>query len=351
MSTHTIHAALTRSTGPALGTIALSALILTSVRVLTLILIFLNRLPVYIPARAFFLVTGIRMVVGYLEGVTTALSKYALVYAGLTGDPFMSSARRAQALTNGVEAKTGRNARRGFGTEPPLLLLTIAPLTLTFPFALTTYLFVAHTLNAPDSALSAALLAGGVTAIVGLFCVGLVQDAADTLWICYCIDKDMGQVRREEVLSTFEYNPQSRPQTSRRQPVPSTSTQTQPMKARVRPKSPPPPQPQYLPSATTSRYIPRQPLLPPSPSSHSHDQEEDPDPFEQSHNPALMQTALPSAPTTSGPRAVSPPQLQKMKTSTELNMKSFTRPRSPLDGSVEEEAVGGSQFFPGSGIF
>lgn len=58
-----------------------------------------------------------------------------------------------------------------------LLLLTIAPLTLTFPFALTTYLFVAHTLNAPDSALSAALLAGGVTAIVGLFCVGLVQDA------------------------------------------------------------------------------------------------------------------------------------------------------------------------------
>ena len=55
------------------------------------------------------------------------------------------------------------------------MLLTIAPLTLTFPFALTTYLFVAHTLNAPDSALSAALLAGGVTAIVGLFCVSLMQ--------------------------------------------------------------------------------------------------------------------------------------------------------------------------------
>ena len=56
------------------------------------------------------------------------------------------------------------------------MLLTISPLTLSFPFALTTYLFVAHTLNAPQQALGAAVLAGGVTAIVGLFCVGLVKD-------------------------------------------------------------------------------------------------------------------------------------------------------------------------------
>ena len=58
----------------------------------------------------------------------------------------------------------------------PLVLLTIAPLTMTLPFALTTYLFVAHTLNAPEQALGAALLAGGVTSLVGLFCVGLVKD-------------------------------------------------------------------------------------------------------------------------------------------------------------------------------
>ncbi|KAG5337824.1 hypothetical protein C0989_008650 [Termitomyces sp. Mn162] len=353
MSTHTIHAALTRSTGPSLGTIALSALILTCIRILTLFMIFLNRLPLYIPARAFFLVAGIRMVVGYLEGVTTALSKYALVYAGLTGDPFMTSARRAQALTNGVEAKSKRNARKGYGTEPSLLLLTIAPLTLTFPFALTTYLFVAHTLNAPDSALSAALLAGGVTAIVGLFCVGLVQDAADTLWICYCIDKDMGQVRREEVLSTFEYNnPQTRTQPSRRQPVPSTAAQAQPIKGHVHPKPPPPPQPQYMPSATASHYLPRQPLLPPSPSLYTNNQEDVPDPFEQSNlqDNTMLQTALHPVPPASAPLAASPPQPQKMKTSTELNMKSPTRSRSPLDESDEEE-VGGSQFFSGSGIF
>ena len=58
----------------------------------------------------------------------------------------------------------------------PLTMLTVAPLTLTFPFALAIYLFVAHTLGAPNEALSASLLAGVVTALVGLFCVGLVKD-------------------------------------------------------------------------------------------------------------------------------------------------------------------------------
>jgi hypothetical protein len=57
-----------------------------------------------------------------------------------------------------------------------LTLLTVAPLTMTFPFALTTYLFVAHTLGVPDQALGAAMLSGGVTALVGLFCIGLVKD-------------------------------------------------------------------------------------------------------------------------------------------------------------------------------
>jgi hypothetical protein len=63
------------------------------------------------------------------------------------------------------------------GSLAPLTLLRIAPLTLTLPFALSAYLFVAHTLGAPDQALAAALLAGTVTALVGMFCVGLVSDA------------------------------------------------------------------------------------------------------------------------------------------------------------------------------
>lgn len=54
--------------------------------------------------------------------------------------------------------------------------MTITPLTLTLPFALGAYLFVAHTLGAPGYAPIAAFLAGGVTALVGMFCVGLVED-------------------------------------------------------------------------------------------------------------------------------------------------------------------------------
>ncbi|KAF5368765.1 hypothetical protein D9615_010409 [Tricholomella constricta] len=357
-STHTIHAALTRSTGPSIGTIVLSALLLTIIRMLTLLTLFLQRLPLYIPARAFFLVSGIRMAAGYLETATTALSKYALIYSGLTGDPFMNSARRARALTSGVEAKAGRSGRKG--GEPPLMLLTVAPLTLTFPFALTTYLFVAHTLNAPEQALGAAMLAGGVTALVGLFCVGLVQDTADTLYICYCIDKDIGQRRQEEVFVTFEYGTQPRTQRPRQPPRSQPSSQPQ-----SKPGPSAPSQPRYMPSESTSRYLPRQPLSPPSPSVHPHEHEDDLNPFEQSYleNNPILQAAIPPAPAPApapAPRAVSPPQ--HMKTSRELNMKSKvdSRPRTPASPdpdaprrqSEEEEELGdGSQFFPGSGFF
>ena len=47
-----------------------------------------------------------------------------------------------------------------------------SPLTLTFPFALTAYLFVAHTLAVLILALSAAVIAGTV---IAPFCVGLVK--------------------------------------------------------------------------------------------------------------------------------------------------------------------------------
>ncbi|KAJ8092521.1 hypothetical protein PM082_023774 [Marasmius tenuissimus] len=250
--THTIHAALTRSTGSSLGTVVLAALILTAIRLLALLTIFLDRLPGWIDAlggwvtrvarggfsgiftggfgsaarttvaRGTFmgiLVSVTRAAVGYLEGITLSLSKYAVVYAGLTGEEFWISARRGSALTAMVAAKGGGAGR---AKEPPLTLLTLgAPLTLTFPFALATYIFVAHTLNAPHEALGTAVLAGGVTALVGSFCVGLVGDGVDTLWMCYCIDRDSGTIvggagerqgreGREEVVDAFEYNSRAR---------------------------------------------------------------------------------------------------------------------------------------------
>ena len=123
-----------------------------------------------------------------LEGVTTSLSRHALVYTGLTGDPFFVSARRAKALTD-ADVRSSRRLKSERASLPrsvidvqsicslaSMMLLTVTPLTLTFPFALATYLFVAHTLNAPAQALGAAFLAAAVTGLVGLFCVGLVDD-------------------------------------------------------------------------------------------------------------------------------------------------------------------------------
>jgi hypothetical protein len=57
------------------------------------------------------------MAVGMLDNATTALSKYALVYVGLTGDAFFVAARRAKALTAAVEGASEGKYRRKFKTE------------------------------------------------------------------------------------------------------------------------------------------------------------------------------------------------------------------------------------------
>lgn len=214
-----------RATQPSLGSIVLAGLILTGVRILGLLTIALRRFPAYLPlpVRPFLqpLVLVSAFAVGYLENATSSLSTHALAYLGLTGDPFFPSARRAAALTAAVNASVAKYRRkfkhdRTFGIlniilvadvcpAAPFTMLAYAPLTLTLPFALTTYLFVAHTLGAPQHALSAAILGGGVTALVGLFCVGLVDDTVDALYICYCVDQQAGLKRRPEVFSAVRF--------------------------------------------------------------------------------------------------------------------------------------------------
>lgn len=394
-STYTIRAALTRSTGTSLGTVALSALILTSVRLLTLLTLSLRRLPSYIPTPVIFLSTIVRIVVGYLDSITAAMSKYALVYSGLTGDPFMNSARRAKALTSSVEVTAVRSGGHAFSVEPPLSLLTVAPLTLTFPFSLTTYLFVAHTLDAPKQALSASVLAGGITALVGLFCIGLIRDVADTLYICYCIDKNVGERRKHEVFDIFEYDSgsqnctQQHPRPGHSQPVltPNTSSeisrnyqQYSPQQSQQRTRCPVPvPKPEYMPSESTKRFLPRQPLEPQSPSLpclEDHDEEIEPGLFHDSRRQYQSASLVESVKATRPHKS----QQERLLTSTELNMKSWARekpkpydvspdvedtelPRAELsspengEGSnvceQHQEGKGSmaSQLFPGSGLF
>ena len=224
-STHAIHGAITRATQPSFGSIVLAGLILTGVRILGLLIFALRGFPSYLPpsVRPFLqpLVIVSSFAVGYLEDSTSSLSTYALAYLGLTGDPFFPSARRAAALTAAVNTSVAKYKRKfkndrmsGNSTifvvfdeyfAAPFTMLTYAPLTSTFPFTLTTYLFVAHTLGAPQHALPAAIIGGGVTALVGLFCVGLVDDTVDALYICYCVDKQAGQKQRPEVFSAVSH--------------------------------------------------------------------------------------------------------------------------------------------------
>ena len=67
-----------------------------------------------------FVSVGAGMAVGYLEGVTSTLSTYALVYVGLTGDPFFPSARRSRALASTVETSNAARYRQKFKTERKL---------------------------------------------------------------------------------------------------------------------------------------------------------------------------------------------------------------------------------------
>lgn len=119
--THIIHAALIRAAYPSLGSIVLSALILTGIRLLGLLILALRLFPLYLPlalrpwCRP--VIIGSGMAVAYLESVTTSLSKYALVYTGLTGDAFFVSARRGRALTAAVESVSAGRYRRKFKTE------------------------------------------------------------------------------------------------------------------------------------------------------------------------------------------------------------------------------------------
>ena len=124
-----------RSSQPSLGTIVLSALIVTGIRVLGLLILALRALPAYLPPYMRIVTVGAGMAVGYLEAATNSLSTYALIYTGLTGDAFFPSARRARALTGAVESPSLVNYRRRFKTERTCYVLVQ-------PFACLTFLLI-----------------------------------------------------------------------------------------------------------------------------------------------------------------------------------------------------------------
>jgi len=108
MDTHRLHAALYRASQSSLGSIVLAGLLLTLTRMLLLFTVFLRRVPVYLPITMRMYTAPLLFAAGYLEDMAGSLSKYALVYVGLTGEGFWVSARRARALVAGSENGSGR---------------------------------------------------------------------------------------------------------------------------------------------------------------------------------------------------------------------------------------------------
>jgi hypothetical protein len=109
MDTHHMHAALYCSVQLSLGSIMLTALLLTLTRMLLLVTVFLRCVPVYLPITLQSIYMGLLLfAVGYLDDTAGSLSKYALVYVRVTGEGFWVSKCHTPALIAGVEKGSGR---------------------------------------------------------------------------------------------------------------------------------------------------------------------------------------------------------------------------------------------------
>jgi hypothetical protein len=71
-------------------------------------------------------------------------------------------------------------------------LLSMVSLAIGACLAVVTYVFTAHTLKSPFHAPIAAVLGGLLSCLVVWFSTCLVVDVADTLYLCYCLDRDAG---------------------------------------------------------------------------------------------------------------------------------------------------------------
>ncbi|WVO16732.1 hypothetical protein L204_104415 [Cryptococcus depauperatus] len=193
-------AALHRATGTSLGSICLSSLILATVRTIGRSASTLKRLtsPKYNKLPHFLLwLNHLTPILVLMEGVLDQLNSYALVYVGITGEPFWPSARRAVGLAS------RRRVGRLLDYTLIKLLLTLGSITMGLFMATAGYLYMAHSLSNPGYALPAGLLCGSLPFMaVGAGC-GILTDTADALFICCQIDRDLGEVHSVEAKNAF----------------------------------------------------------------------------------------------------------------------------------------------------
>nr|XP_031863504.1 uncharacterized protein CI109_000754 [Kwoniella shandongensis]KAA5530576.1 hypothetical protein CI109_000754 [Kwoniella shandongensis] len=193
-------AAVHRATGTSLGSICIGAGIVATVRVVGRSAAELKRITnpksKVLPTPLHFL-TSLTPIFTVIAGVLDQLNGYALVYVGITGDAFWPSARRAVGLAG------RRKGGRLLDYTLIKLLLTLSSTAMGLFTATAGYLYMTHSLSNPGYAPVAALLCGGLPFLAVRAGAAVLGDAADALFICYQIDRELGGGHCEKAKEAF----------------------------------------------------------------------------------------------------------------------------------------------------
>lgn len=205
-----VRASFIRATGPALGTICMSAFMLSIARVGTWMaasarwahrkLSASSRVPAFMQPLTY--------VVAMLAGVSAllqGLSDYALIYVGVTGDGFAAAARRSARLTGRQGVKS---VMEGLVIN---MLLDLTTLALCFLCGLAGFLISAHSLHVPADAPLVGLLCALMPYATLRLCADVLSNAADTLYLCFSIDEASGEQHCKQASDAFFSNNESLP--------------------------------------------------------------------------------------------------------------------------------------------
>ncbi|SJX63734.1 uncharacterized protein SRS1_14482 [Sporisorium reilianum f. sp. reilianum] len=184
--TEVVRVSFARATGPALGSICMSALILAIVKTLTVVAETARRISdATTQRRVPKLLQPLTHVVVLLAGLGAVLQSYsdlALVYVGVTGDGFWTAAKKSAQLVSrgGVQG-----VMEGLVIN---LVLDLTAIALSFLAGLVGFLFSAHQLHVPADAPLVGLLCGLLPYWTLRLCADVLSNASDTLYLCYAID-------------------------------------------------------------------------------------------------------------------------------------------------------------------
>ncbi|ETS61861.1 hypothetical protein PaG_03968 [Moesziomyces aphidis] len=204
-ATEVVRVSFARATGPALGSICMSALALAVIKTLTLVAEVARRISdATTQRRVPRLLQPLTHVVGVLAGLGAVLQAYsdlALVYVGVTGDGFWTAAKKSAQL---VSRRGVQGVMEGLVIN---LVLDLTAIALSFLAGLVGFLFSAHQLHVPADAPLVGLLCALLPYWTLRLCADVLSNASDTLYLCYAIDHASNDAHCPKAADAFEAKP------------------------------------------------------------------------------------------------------------------------------------------------